>query len=107
MAQLATQAGVQAGTLLAFTAAAVGGDSFQPGDDVSVYLKNPTGGALTVTIVSQQLCNQGVQHNLVVAIPAASERVIGPIPASRFADANGLAQMTYSAVGFTVAVLRP
>jgi hypothetical protein len=107
MALLATQVGVQTGLLPVFGAVNAGGDTFQPGDDVSLYVKNPTGGAITVTVASQVQCNQGSTHNLAVAIPAGSERIIGPLPASRFADGTGVGSITYSAGGCTIAVIRP
>jgi hypothetical protein len=79
-----------------------------PGNDVFLHVKNGGGGSITVTVDSVTPCNQGGDHDLAVAVPAAQERMIGPLPASRFANATtGLVNITYSGVTtVTVAALR-
>lgn len=108
MAQLALQTPVQTGLAPSLVAAAAGGDAAQAGDTTFLIVKNASGGAITVTINSQVLCNQGTDHDLVVSVPATTgERWIGPLPPSRFADASGNAVITYSGVtSLTVAVVR-
>lgn len=106
MALLAQQPATGAGTTPSFTAAAAGGDTFQPGDDVILILKT-SGTASTVTVASPGACNQGSTHPLVISMPATGERHVGPFPAQRFAGSNGLVSVTYSSVtGLTVAVVK-
>lgn len=102
----ATQRVTQAGLTPAFAAAAGGGDTFVPGDDVYLHVKTGATGA-TVTVVGEKACDQGVVHDLVRIIGANSEALIGPLPANRFADATtGLGSVTYSqVVTVTVAVI--
>lgn len=107
VALLALQQITQSGLAPAFVAAAAGGDSLQPGDSVKLHVKNGGAGSVTVTVNSQRKCDQGVDHDLAVAIAAGAEAIIGPLPANRFADpADGLVKVTYSAVtSVTVAAL--
>lgn len=107
VALLALQRITQSGLAPAFAAADAAGDRFQPGDDVKLHVKNASAAAVTATVNSQKVCDQGVDHDLAVSVPAGGERVIGPLPANRFADpADGLVKVTYSAVtSVTVAAL--
>lgn len=107
VALLALQRITQSGLAPAFAAAAAGGDSFQPGDDVKLHVKNGSAGTITATLNSQRKCDQGVDHDLAVAIAAGAEAIIGPLAANRFADpVDGLVKVTYSAAaGVTVAAL--
>jgi hypothetical protein len=108
MALLTTQTVVPGGTTPAYVAANAGGDTVTPGNDTFLHAKNASGGSLTVTVDSVTPCNYGSDHDLVVAIPAGSERMIGPLPASRFASpTTGLVSVTYSGVtSLTVAAIR-
>lgn len=107
MAILTVQPAAHAGLTPSYAAAAAGGDQFQPGDDVMLHIKNGSGASITVTVASPQPCSQGVTHNLVVSVPAAGERMIGPLPAARFANpTTGLVNITYSAAAsVTVAAI--
>ncbi len=98
MALLASQAPSQAGTAVSFVAASAGGDTVRPGDTTSLRVKNGGTAAITVTIDSIRPCDQGVDHNLSVSVPASGEREIGPLPAARFAGPGGVVAVTYSAV---------
>lgn len=107
MAQLAVQSASATGLTPAFAAAAAGGDSFANDGRTVLHAKNGGAGAITVTVNSQQACDQGFDHDLAVAIPAGQERMIGPFPQSRFNDSSGLVQVTYSDVtSLTVAALK-
>jgi hypothetical protein len=98
MALLAQQRIVAGGLTPTYAAAAGGGDTLIPGDDVFLHVKTGATGA-TVTVNSQRLCDQGVDHDLVVVIGTTSERMIGPLNPTRFADpADGLVKVTYSQV---------
>lgn len=107
MAVLSVQAVQPSGLAAAYAAAAAGGDKIAPGDDVFLHVKNGGGAAVNVTVASPTLCNQGSTHNLVVAVPAGADRMIGPFPAQRYAGPDGLVGVTYSATaGVTVAAVR-
>jgi len=59
------------------------------------------------TIDSVELCEHGVDHNVVVTVPATEYRMIGPFPKSRFNDGNGKVKITYDNVTtITVAAIR-
>lgn len=106
MTLLATQRVTQAGLNASFTAASADNDTFQPGERTTLRVK-AAGTPVTVTVVSQKVCDQGTIHNTVVAVPANGERVIGPFPPNRYADPDtGLVVVGYSQVtGITVAVI--
>lgn len=108
MATVAAQQVQLAGTTPAFAAASAGGDSFVPDDDVILYVKNGSAGSINVTIVTPGTVVGQAIGDVVVAVPAAGERVIGPFPPSHFADsADGLADITWSAsASVTFAVLK-
>lgn len=61
-----------------------------------IHLLGGTAGALAATIHSQALCNQGVEHDLVITPVAATLYLIGPIPKARFDDADGKVQITFA-----------
>jgi len=86
-------------------AAAGGGDTF-PNDGKNrsfLFVKNGSGGALTVTIVAQittlDVTSIGgmTKGNIVHSVPAGESSLIGPITRA-FSDANGLVNATYSGV---------
>lgn len=108
MATLVTQPVTPAGTAPTYAAASAGGDKINPGPTTFLHVKNASGASITVTVDSVAPCNQGGDHNLVVAVPATTgDRMIGPLPADRFASAtDGLVAVTYSGVtSLTVAAI--
>lgn len=107
MALLATQVVDIDGQVITLANASAGGDTYNPGNGLFLRVKNADASAKTVTIASHVPCSQGVNHDVVVVVAAGTEQDIGPLPASRFADANGVGHITYSAVtAVTVAVAR-
>lgn len=108
MATIATQRpDLAPSSALSFVACNVGGDQVVADANTFIYVKNGSGGALTVTVDSPTLCSQGSTHDIVVNVPAGSERMIGPLKPERFADANGYAQITYSGItSLTIAAVR-
>ena len=107
MATLTTQPVNPSGLGPTYVAASAGGDKVAPGPTVFLHAKNASGGAITVTVNSQTLCNQGFDHDLVVSVPAGADRMIGPLTADRYAaPADGLVSITYSGVtSLTVAAI--
>lgn len=106
MALLNVQKASLTGLAPAFVAASAGGDSFVNDGKTVLHVKNGGASEITVTINSQQPCNYGFDHDVVVAVPAGGERIIGPFRQDRFNDANGQVAVTYSAVtSVTVAAI--
>lgn len=107
MALLTTQkASLAPSAAIIYTAAAGGGDQLTPGDTTFLHVKNGGGSSVTVTVTSTQACSQGQLHNLVVAVPAGSDRPIGPLPVTRFGNTSGLVDVAYSsATSVTVAAV--
>lgn len=104
MATLTVQQPLLAGTAVTYGAAAAGGDSF-PNDGMTIaHVKNGGGSSITVTIARARTCDMGQTHNVVVAVPAGEERVIGPFVRDQFGPSVPL---TYSGVTtVTVAAIR-
>lgn len=111
MALLSAQTPGLAGVAFTPAAADVGGDSFVNTGVEFLYVNNADAAPINVTIDSPGTCSFNVAanaaHDIVVAVPAGEERIIGPFPTGRFNDGNNQAQVTYSAVAnVTVAVLK-
>jgi hypothetical protein len=107
VAVLTTQTISQAGLGVTEVAAGAGGDKFTPGSSTLLQVKNASGGSINVTVDSQKTCDQGFDHNLVVAVPAGATRLIGPFPGKRFVGADKKVSVAYSAVtSVTVAVIQ-
>jgi hypothetical protein len=106
MATLAVQKGARTGTAITYVAAAAGGDQFPAAPGRALHVKNDGGSSIDVTINSQKVCDQGVDHDVVVAVAAGAEKVLSGFTSERFADANGYVQVAYSGVTtVTVAVV--
>lgn len=103
MADLTTQAPGITGNDVTYTAASAGGDTIEPG--AAIHVKNGDDASVNVTIPSYINCNQGFDHDLVVAVPAGDDRFIGPFD-TRFVNGAGRIGISYSAVtDVTVAAL--
>lgn len=95
------------GVIPTYGAAAGGGDVFANDGKTMLHVKNGGGGAIDVTVNSIKACDQGSDHNLVVNVLNASEKVIGPFDPGRFNNASGQVEVTYSGVTtVTVAALK-
>lgn len=106
MAQLTIQRPSLTGLDPTYAAADVAGDKFANDGSLRLVVKNASGGSVDVTVASPANCNQGVNHPVTVAVPAAEERIIGPFRRDRFNDGDGNAAVTYTAVtSVTVAVI--
>lgn len=98
MAALTVQQAAQTGIVVAFVAAAGGGDSFVNDGRTYLHVKNGGGGSINVTVDSVRACDQGGDHDVVVAVGAGAEKVIGPLDPVRFNGAGGAVAVSYSAV---------
>lgn len=103
-----TNAGIRIDNVL--TAAAGGGDTFVPGDDVTLVVNNGGGSPITVTVTTH-----GTTRGLAIADAPAAVSVtngqrweFGPFPADLYADpTDGLADISYSGVtSVTVGVFK-
>lgn len=104
MALLSVQKISKSGLAASFVAADVAGDTFGNDGQYYLHVKNGGGGAVTVTVASDENCNQGFDHDVVVSVPAAGERIIGLFELRRF---GAVASVTYSGVtSVTVAAIR-
>lgn len=107
MAVLTAQQITHTGTTVTTTAAAAAGDQCPPGDNVWLEVTNGSGAQIIVIVNSVTPSNYGTDEDLGVAVPAGATRRIGPLPAARFAAADGLVGFGYSAhASVTVACIR-
>lgn len=98
-----------AGTKITFAAAASGGDTYKVDDDKSILLvKNDDAAAKTVTLVTPGTVRGLAIPDRQVTVDAGSVEAI-PLYRDLYRDpADGLVDITYSAVTSTsVAVVRP
>lgn len=102
---LTPQASSLAGLAPSYAAANAAGNFWSNTGKEFLQILN-AGVQITVTITSQDNCNEGVNHPITVTIPATTGNIIiGPFPKSRFNDVNGYCQIAYSGVtGVTVGV---
>jgi len=100
MAILAVQQISRAGLNPALAAASAGGDAFPNTGRAFLRVKNGHATlARTVTVASQlpvgAIPPGAVKTDLAVAVPALSERWIGPLDPASFNDSNGRVVATY------------
>lgn len=107
MALLSKQTVGLGGLAPAYTAASAS-DTFPPGNNVFLHVKNGGGTADTVSIVTPGNVQGQAISDISVVVPATTgDRMIGPLPGGLVADTTtGLATVTHSSVtSVTVAVL--
>ncbi len=107
MAALTTQTITRTGITPAYGAVAAS-DTFTPGDDVFLHVKN--GGASSDTVAVQVLAGDPVGLTITdvsIAVPNGEERIIGPFPAYFFASpSTGVGTITHTyTTTVTIAVL--
>ena len=105
--EIAKSKAVITGVALAYQAAnAEGNYIINTTGRVVLHVKNGGGGAISVTVDSQQACDQGYDHDVVVSVPAGEDRMIGPLTTYRFNDEDGRVQIAYTGVSsVTVAAI--
>lgn len=85
----------------------VNGDTFQNDGKTGLYVENPTGAAITVTVVGARKSDQGFLNDAVVSVPTLFKGFVATeFENNRFSDAAGLVSLTYSAIGLNVAAVR-
>jgi len=107
LAEIIKSTATSTGAAITYQAANAGGDYIvNTTGRVILHVKNGGASAINVTVNSQKLCDQGYDHDLVVSVPAGGDRMIGPLTTTRYNDADGRVQITYSGVtGVTVAAI--
>lgn len=113
MADLNPQYLTANGVALVYGAANAGGDAVVITDGTEIlHVKNGSGASINVTLTRQQTSKQVAGEgnvalaNIVVAVPAGSDRFISSIGNS-FCDANSRLQIAYSSVAsVTVALFK-
>ena len=110
MAVLAVNSISPSGVQVTHVAAAGGGDTVRCGERVFISVINDGGGSVTVTVddtkTREPAGAAAFDPDLEVVIAPGTEKFIGPLPASRFANDGGFAAVTYSGVtSVTVAAL--
>ena len=106
MAVLAPQTVSVLGTAPTYASASGGGDKVSPGSATVIHVKNGSGAAVTVTVVTPGTVGGLASADVTVSVPAAGDRFIGPISDGLFRGSDGYADVTYSsATSVTVAAL--
>lgn len=95
MATLAVQKPGLSGGATTLAAAAGAGDNFSNTGVEKLVVNNGSVAPITVTVDSKAPCNQGFDHNVVVAVAAGARVEIGPFPTNRFGSS---VDVTYSGV---------
>lgn len=104
MAVLSVQEITLAGVDPTLAAAAAGGDTFANDGRTYFDINNGSGGSINATFDATELCNQGFDHDEVVAVPAGARRRIGPFPTGRFGTTVSVSYSDVTTV--TVAAVR-
>lgn len=83
------------------------GNFFDNDGRVYLHVFNDSGGALVVTIESEQDCDQDFDHDPIPNIPDTATVLIGPFPVRRFNNSNGQVDVSYDELeGVEVAAIR-
>lgn len=107
MALLAPQQIQITGLEMATQAAAGGGDTLEPGDDIFLEVHNGDASDKTVTVVVPGTEYGQNRPDIAVVVTAGERRKIGPFPRDLADPTTGLVNITYSAVtSVTVALCR-
>lgn len=107
-ATLTAQTAKIGGTAITYAPATSGGDTFKPGDDVVLMVKNGDASTHTPTVAVPGNTKYGQANpDVAVAVAAGAEMAIGPFPQDLADPADGLVHVTWDAVtSVTVALVR-
>lgn len=99
MATISVQTILKTGTTVTLTAAAGGGDQFTLTDQNDVYvMNNGSGGAITVTFVTQATTDGLAIADRTVSVGAGDRDEVSDLDPNVYRDTNGFCQVTYSGV---------
>ena len=109
MAALTVQTVQINGKLFTTASAAGGGDTFVNDGKTILYIKNDSGGDITVTVAAQNQVtidgNPLTLEDVPVIVSAGQEKFMGPFPTQFFNNSAGSVEITYS--GVTSLSVRP
>lgn len=108
MAALTPQQITYAGLTPSYAAVGGSGDTFPPGENMMIHVKNGGGGATSVTVAVPGNQEIGVPNDdVVVSVNAAGDKLIGPFPSRVFRDpSTGQVHVTCSpTTSVTIAAL--
>lgn len=107
MATLTANPVVMAGTKPPLVAATAGGDKAPTGPGYFLVAKNTTGSSITMTIALPGTdINGQPRPDTPYTVAATTGEVWAPLPDSYRDPVSGLAEITYSAAGLSVSVVR-
>lgn len=86
------------GATLSPTACAGGGDKFLNDGKTKFYIKNNSGGSITVTIDAQGTPGGLTITDPTVTVGSGVEKIVGPFDPQYFNDTSGYVNLTYSGV---------
>lgn len=105
MAALSTNPIALHGTNTALVAAGASGDTVIPGDTTFMAVRNPTGGSISVTVVTPGNDQFGSPAaDVVVPVAAGADCRIGPLKHALADPSTHRVGVTYSAAGLMVGV---
>lgn len=89
-------------------AADAGGDEFTNDGRTHLWVKNTSGGPVTVTAAVEGNCTHGVAHALAITVNDGDEGPVGPFRFDRFSESSRTVALTYSSTpaGFEVGAVR-
>lgn len=105
MAVLTSQEIVRTGLNPSYSSAAGAGDSFANTGTEFIHVKNGSGSSMNVTVETTVTVDSLDVEDLVVAVPAAGERLIGPFPCRWYGTSVGISYSDETSV--TLAVIKP
>lgn len=110
MAVLSVTSVSPVGAEATYVAAAGGGDTVRTGERTFIHVANDGGGSVTVTVNDTKTKEPAgaaeFNPDLEVVVAPGTSKFVGPLPASRFANTSGFAEISYSGVSdVTIAAL--
>lgn len=105
---LAPIVSTRAGIAVPYTAANVDGHSIvNPGEGMMIHVKNGGASPINVTIKTAMKVDGRLVPDLVVAVPNASDRLIGPFQKEVYNQTGGTVNVDFSAItSVTVAAIQ-
>jgi hypothetical protein len=108
MALIPVQTMTQTGLTPSLQAASAGGDTYIPGNQTFLMIKNASGSPITVTIVTTATAFGQLVADVFVLVAAGATTLAGPYdPGEVAAPPSGLVSITYSGVtSLTIAAVQ-
>ena len=106
--EITVQTLARAGLSATYEACDTNGNYFTNDGMTFIHIKNANAGTPTLTIATANTVDGlAIADRTVTMFATTGDKMIGPLPASVYNDANGRVQLTYSAVtDLTIAVIK-